>query len=239
MCRGLTELHWIGYSTESIWIQRFKLSTSIPGINLQTCWPKAVSHVTNGIICCICSTSWVTPHFPAAISFFFKQKASRDVEKVKRKLFASPTVKAKSRSLTLVSRQGLSMRQNSQTTSGPTRTEGVSVSFQTYTSKGSILCSQRGHREIQSKMILNILNRAMAQPAVGKPEAGGLVFTGQVVKVKWVLNILEGSLSHQPWETACMWHKKKTNMSWFSKYKDHEQRLHAKSFPKCDQQMRK
>ena len=88
MCRGLTELHWIGYSTESIWIRRFKLSTSIPGINTQTCWSKAVSHVTNGTICCICSTSWVTPHFPAAISFFFKQKASRDVEKVTRKLFA-------------------------------------------------------------------------------------------------------------------------------------------------------
>ena len=63
----------------------------------------------------------------------------------------SPTVKAKSRPMNLVSRQCLSMRQNSEKMSSPkkpesTRTEGVSASsgkpVQTNTSKSSMLCSQ-------------------------------------------------------------------------------------------------
>ena len=151
MCHELTELHWMGYSTETTWIRRFKLSTSIPRINSQTYWPKAVSHVTNGTICSICLTSWVTPHFPAAISFFLTESKLTLIRSQKSCSLDSPTVKAKSRLINLVSHESLSMRQTWHMTSNPTipestRTEGVSTCIgkplQENTSKSSMLGSQ-------------------------------------------------------------------------------------------------
>ena len=40
-----------------------------PKTKWQTCWPKVVSRVMNGTIFCIYSTSWISRHFLAAISF--------------------------------------------------------------------------------------------------------------------------------------------------------------------------
>ena len=56
-----TGLLWIGCLIELIWIPRFKLGTSTPNTNSQTCWPKVISNVTNGTIFFICSTSAISP----------------------------------------------------------------------------------------------------------------------------------------------------------------------------------
>ena len=56
MILGPTELRLIGYSIESIWTQKSKSSTSTPKTNLPTFQPMEISHVTNGIIFCVCST---------------------------------------------------------------------------------------------------------------------------------------------------------------------------------------
>ena len=56
MFPGLTELHLIGYLIELIWIPRSKSNTSTPKTNLLTLWPKEVSRVMSGIICCACLT---------------------------------------------------------------------------------------------------------------------------------------------------------------------------------------
>ena len=55
MFPGPTELRLIGYSIESIWTHKSKSSTSTPKTNLPTCSPREISHVTNGIIFCVCS----------------------------------------------------------------------------------------------------------------------------------------------------------------------------------------
>ena len=57
MCQEATELLWIGCVTGSTWIQKIKVDTLKPHINSQTVRPKVISHVTNGTIFFICSTS--------------------------------------------------------------------------------------------------------------------------------------------------------------------------------------
>ena len=54
MFPGLTELHLIGCLIELIWIPRSKSNTSTPKTNSLTFWPKEVSRVMSGIICCAC-----------------------------------------------------------------------------------------------------------------------------------------------------------------------------------------
>ena len=49
------ELLLIGCSIESIWTPKSKSNTLTPKTNSQTYWPRAISHVTNGIIFCACS----------------------------------------------------------------------------------------------------------------------------------------------------------------------------------------
>ena len=59
-----TELHLIGYSIESIWTQKSKSSRSRPNTQLPEILTKGISHVTNGIICCVCSISAISvPQF--------------------------------------------------------------------------------------------------------------------------------------------------------------------------------
>ena len=55
-----TELLLIGCSIESIWTPRSKSNTLTPKTNSQTCWPREISHVMNGIICCVCLTSAIS-----------------------------------------------------------------------------------------------------------------------------------------------------------------------------------
>ena len=54
MFPGPTDLLLIGFSIESIWTQNPN-QTSTPKTNLPTFQPKDISHVTNGIICGVCS----------------------------------------------------------------------------------------------------------------------------------------------------------------------------------------
>ena len=56
-----TELLLIGCLTELIWTPRFKSSMSTPNTNLQTYWQREfISHVMNGIIFCVCSSSAIS-----------------------------------------------------------------------------------------------------------------------------------------------------------------------------------
>ena len=55
-----TELLLIGYLMESIWTPKSKSNTLAPKTNSQTYWPREISHVMNGIIFCVCSTSAVS-----------------------------------------------------------------------------------------------------------------------------------------------------------------------------------
>ena len=54
---GLTELLLIGCSIESTWTPNSKSNTSTPKTNLPISWPKEISHVMSGIICC----AWTSP----------------------------------------------------------------------------------------------------------------------------------------------------------------------------------
>ena len=54
------ELLLIGYSIELIWTPRSKSNTLIPRTNSQTYWQREISHVMNGIIFCVCSTSAIS-----------------------------------------------------------------------------------------------------------------------------------------------------------------------------------
>ena len=51
-----TKLRLIVYLIESIWTQKSKSNTLTPNTNSQTYWPRETSHVTNGIILCVCIT---------------------------------------------------------------------------------------------------------------------------------------------------------------------------------------
>ena len=55
-----TELLLIGCLTESIWTPRTKSNTSTPKSNSQTFWQREISHVMNGSIFCVCSTSAIS-----------------------------------------------------------------------------------------------------------------------------------------------------------------------------------
>ena len=52
-----TELLLIGCLIESTWTPRSKSNTLTPRTNSQTYWQREISHVVNGIIFCVCSTS--------------------------------------------------------------------------------------------------------------------------------------------------------------------------------------
>ena len=52
-----TELRLIGYVTESTLTHKSKSNMSTPKTKSQTYWPRAISHVMNGIIFSICSIS--------------------------------------------------------------------------------------------------------------------------------------------------------------------------------------
>ena len=54
MFPGLTELHLTGCLIELIWIPRSKSNTSTPKTNSLTLWPKELSRVMSGVICCAC-----------------------------------------------------------------------------------------------------------------------------------------------------------------------------------------
>ena len=60
MFPGPTELLLIGYSIESIWTHKSKSNTLTQKTNSQTCKPRGISQVTNGIIFCVCSTSAIS-----------------------------------------------------------------------------------------------------------------------------------------------------------------------------------
>ena len=64
MFPGPTELRLIGCLIESTWTQKSKSSASTPKTNLLTSLPKEISHVTNGITCCLYSISAISvPQF--------------------------------------------------------------------------------------------------------------------------------------------------------------------------------
>ena len=65
MCQEPTELFWIGCLTGWISILKFRFGTLIPNISSQTYWPKVISHVTNGTIFFVCSTSAISTPFAA------------------------------------------------------------------------------------------------------------------------------------------------------------------------------
>ena len=93
----------------------------------------------------------------------------------------SPTLKAKSRPMNLVSHQCLSKRQNSEHMSVSGRTEGVSASFwkpvQTNTSNSSMLCSQV--RSQGNAVDLEHPEQGSAPASFGILEAGRFGFSGQ------------------------------------------------------------
>ena len=60
MSPGPTELFLIGFLIESIWTPRSKSKTLTPRTNSQTFWPREISHVMNGIVCCVSSTSAIS-----------------------------------------------------------------------------------------------------------------------------------------------------------------------------------
>ena len=55
-----TELLLIGCSIESIWTTKSKLRILTPKTKSQTYWQSEISHVMNGIIFCVCSTSAIS-----------------------------------------------------------------------------------------------------------------------------------------------------------------------------------
>ena len=73
-CPEPTEFLLIGCLTESIWTPRFKWNMLTPRTNLQTCWPKVAPRVMNGVIFFVCSSSWISRSFLAAIFFQLKRE---------------------------------------------------------------------------------------------------------------------------------------------------------------------
>ena len=65
MYSELIELLLTGCLTELIFTPRFKSSMSTPNTNLQTYWPKGISHVMSETIFFICLTSAFSGHFAA------------------------------------------------------------------------------------------------------------------------------------------------------------------------------
>ena len=195
MRRELTELHWIGYSTESIWVRRFKSSTSIPIINSQTCGPKAVSTrdewnnlfnlftiMSNHIF----SQPFLSNGKQAVMSkkvagscFIWFANGESEIKIVQSCVSQSRGV------------PGLKLCQ-----------PGLGNHCWKHVKRFGVGLS-RDVRETKSKMILNILNRAIAQPASGKPMLVGLVFLVRVVKVEWVDRIPAAFLTNMHLGNRC------------------------------------
>ena len=57
-----TELLLMDYSTQSTWTPKSKSNTLTPITNSQTFWHREISHVMNGIIFSVCSTSAIQSH---------------------------------------------------------------------------------------------------------------------------------------------------------------------------------
>ena len=60
MCQEPTELLLIGCLTQLTWTLKFKSGTSTPNTRVLTYWRKEISHVTNGTIFFMCSTSAIS-----------------------------------------------------------------------------------------------------------------------------------------------------------------------------------
>ena len=60
MFSELTELLLISCSIELIWTPKSKSNASTPKTNSLAFWPKEISHVMSGIICCACSISAIS-----------------------------------------------------------------------------------------------------------------------------------------------------------------------------------
>ena len=75
-----TELLLIGCSIESIWTLKSKSNTLAPKTNSQTYWPREISHVMNGIICCVCSTSAISV-LPIVLKWCRKECKKMQVKK--------------------------------------------------------------------------------------------------------------------------------------------------------------
>ena len=75
-----TELLLIGYLIESIWTPRSKSHTLTPKTNSQTYCQREISHVMNGIICCVCSTSAISVP-PIVLKWCRKEHKKMQVKK--------------------------------------------------------------------------------------------------------------------------------------------------------------
>ena len=75
-----TELLLIGCSIESIWTPRSKSNTWTPRTNSQTYWQKEISHVTSGIIFCVCSTLAISV-LPLVLKWCQKEHKKNQVKK--------------------------------------------------------------------------------------------------------------------------------------------------------------
>ena len=75
-----TELLLIGCSIESIWTPKSKSNTLTPRTNSQTYWQREISHVMNGIIFCVCSTSAISVP-PIVLKWCRKERKKMQVKK--------------------------------------------------------------------------------------------------------------------------------------------------------------
>ena len=75
-----TELLLIGCLTESIWTPRSKSNTLTPKTNSQTYRHREISHVMNGIIFCVCSTSAISV-LPVVLKLCRKERKKMQVKK--------------------------------------------------------------------------------------------------------------------------------------------------------------
>ena len=80
MFPGPTELLLIGRLIESIWTPRSKSNTLTPKTNSQTYWRREISHVMNGIIFCVCSTSAISVP-PVVLKWCRKERRKMQVKK--------------------------------------------------------------------------------------------------------------------------------------------------------------
>ena len=197
MCRGLTELHWIGYSTElnmdsKIQIKYVESKNQLADMMTKGSFTRDELNYLLHLFNIMNHTTTSRSHFflsnrkQAVMSKRLQESCSLD----------SPTVKARSTSFNLVSHQGLSCQWDRTHKWRPIPQSrwvpGLkmcrpALGNHCYKTRQEIRCwaLKRGHRETKSKMIPNILNSATAQLAVGRPLLLGLDFLVRVVKVKF------------------------------------------------------
>ena len=75
-----TELLLIGHLIEVTWTPKSKSNTLTPKTNSQTYWPRVISHVTNGIIFCVCSTL-ATSVLQFVLKWWRKERKKKQVKK--------------------------------------------------------------------------------------------------------------------------------------------------------------